>query len=144
MRRFENRSALITAAASGLGLGVAQRLAAEGARVVIWDRDAKLLDDALEDAAAGGLDISGRALDMMDKRAIEQAVAEIIGSHGRIDVLVNNIGGSLHVPFRFLEQSDDDWKRVMDINVTMAITATTDTPLNSGELEINSRVHATD
>ena len=55
MRRFENRSALITAAASGLGLGVAQRLAREGARVVIWDRDAVLLADVLKDAAGAGL-----------------------------------------------------------------------------------------
>jgi NAD(P)-dependent dehydrogenase (short-subunit alcohol dehydrogenase family) len=124
MRRFENRSALITAAASGLGLGVAQRLAREGARVVIWDRDATLLADALKDAAAGGLDITGRALDMMDKRAIDQAVAEMVDSHGRIDILVNNIGGSLHVPFRFLEQSDDDWQRVMDINVKTCVWAT--------------------
>lgn len=124
MRRFENRSALITAAASGLGLGVAQRLAREGARVVIWDRDATLLADALKDAAAGGLDITGRALDMMDKRAIDQAVAEMADSHGRIDILVNNIGGSLHVPFRFLEQSDDDWQRVMDINVKTCVWAT--------------------
>jgi NAD(P)-dependent dehydrogenase (short-subunit alcohol dehydrogenase family) len=124
MRRFENRSALITAAASGLGLGVAQRLAAEGARVVIWDRDAALLADVLKNAMAAGLDITGRSLDMMDKRAIEQAVAEIVDSHGRIDILVNNIGGSLHVPFRFLEQSDDDWKRVIDVNVTTCVWAT--------------------
>ncbi len=124
MRRFENRSALITAAASGLGLGVAQRLAREGARVVIWDRDAALLADALKEAAAGGLDITGRALDMMDKRAIDQAVAEMIDSHGRIDILVNNIGGSLHVPFRFLEQSDDDWQKVMDVNVKTCVWAT--------------------
>ena len=124
MRRFENRSALITAAASGLGLGVAQRLARDGARVVIWDRDADLLADALREAAAAGLEISGRALDMMDKRAIDQAVAEMVDSHGRIDILVNNIGGSLHVPFRFLEQSDDDWQRVMDVNVKTCVWAT--------------------
>lgn len=124
MRRFENRSALITAAASGLGLGVAQRLAREGARVVIWDRDAALLGNVLKEAAGAGLDITGRALDMMDKRAIDQAVAEMIGSHGRIDILVNNIGGSLHVPFRFLEQSDEDWQRVMDVNVKTCVWAT--------------------
>jgi NAD(P)-dependent dehydrogenase (short-subunit alcohol dehydrogenase family) len=124
MRRFENRSALITAAASGLGLGVAQRLASEGARVVIWDRDASLLADVLREASSAGLDITGRALDMMDKRAIDQAVAEMVDSHGHIDVLVNNIGGSLHVPFRFLEQSDDDWQRVLDINVKTCVWAT--------------------
>lgn len=124
MRRFENRSALITAAASGLGLGVAQRLAREGARVVIWDRDAALLGEVLKEAAGAGLDITGRALDMMDKRAINQAGAEMIDSHGRIDILVNNIGGSLHVPFRFLEQSDEDWQRVLDVNIKTCVWAT--------------------
>lgn len=124
MRRFENRSALITAAASGLGLGVAQRLASEGARVVIWDRDASLLAEVLREASSAGLDITGRAFDMMDKRAIDQAVAEMVDSHGHIDVLVNNIGGSLHVPFRFLEQSDEDWQRVLDINIKTCVWAT--------------------
>jgi NAD(P)-dependent dehydrogenase (short-subunit alcohol dehydrogenase family) len=124
MRRFENRSALVTAAASGLGLGVAQRLAREGARVVIWDRDAALLAEVLTAAATAGLDITGCVFDMMDRRAIEHAVAEMIDSHGRIDILVNNIGGSLHVPFRFLEQSDDDWQRVMDVNVKTCVWAT--------------------
>lgn len=124
MRRFENRAALVTAAASGLGLGVAQRLAREGARVVIWDRDAALLAEVLTAAANAGLNITGCVFDMMDRRAIEHAVAEMIDSHGRIDILVNNIGGSLHVPFRFLEQSDDDWQRVMDINVKTCVWAT--------------------
>ena len=124
MRRFESRSALISAAASGIGLAVAQRLAAEGARVVIWDRDAALLSDALKAAAGAGLAITGRALDMMDRRAIDQAVAEMIDSHGRIDILVNNIGGSLHVPFHFLDQSDDDWQRVLDVNIKTCVWAT--------------------
>ena len=124
MRRFEGRVALVTAAASGLGLGIALRLAQEGARVYIWDRD----DDALANAAALGrgdlLDLRTRQLDMTDGDAIVTSIQELVVEAGRIDVLVNNIGGSLHTPFRFLEQSDCDWQRVMDVNVTACVRTT--------------------
>ncbi|MCW2309677.1 SDR family NAD(P)-dependent oxidoreductase [Rhodobium gokarnense] len=122
--RFEGRVALITAAASGVGRGVALRLAAEGASVTIWDRDADALKDAAAEAESEGLSLATRALDMTDGDAIAEAVAELAASAGRIDVLVNNIGGSLHTPFRFLEQSDEDWQRVMDVNVTACARTT--------------------
>jgi NAD(P)-dependent dehydrogenase (short-subunit alcohol dehydrogenase family) len=124
MRRFENRVALITAAGSGLGRGVALRLAAEGAAVTIWDRDADVLADAAREAGDRGLDLRIRALDMTDGTAIAEAVEALVSEAGRIDVLVNNIGGSLHTPFRFLEQSDADWQRVMEVNVTACVRTT--------------------
>ena len=61
---------------------------------------------------------------MTDGDAIADAVAELFERTGRVDVLVNNIGGSLHTPFRFLEQSDEDWQRVMDVNVTACVRTT--------------------
>lgn len=124
MRRFDNQAVLITAAASGLGLGVALRLAAEGGDVTIWDRDENALAKAGEEARQKSLVLHPRAIDMTDGDAIADAVAELFARTGRIDVLVNNIGGSLHTPFRFLEQSDEDWQRVMDVNVTACVRVT--------------------
>lgn len=124
IRRFENRVALITAAASGLGQGAAYRLAEEGARVTIWDRDAAALETALEEGKQRGVRIAGRRLDMLEPAQVEAAVAELAAREGRIDVLINNIGGSLQVPFRFLEQSEDDWERVMGTNVTACVLTT--------------------
>ncbi len=118
MRRFEDRVALVTAAASGLGFGTALRLAREGASVTIWDRDADTLDSARRLAQAEGVALAGRVIDMTEGDAIARAVDELAAQRGRIDVLVNNIGGSLHTPFSFLEQSDEDWDRVMAVNVT--------------------------
>lgn len=124
MRRYEGRTALITAAATGLGQGVAYRLASEGARVTVWDRDAAALAACAADGEKLGVSITAATVDMMDRAAVDAAVAEMAGRDQRIDVLVNNIGGSLHVPFRFLEQSDDDWDRVMKVNVTACIWTT--------------------
>lgn len=119
MRRFEGRRVLITAGASGLGLGMALRLAEEGAAVTVWDRDAEALA-AIEKA---GHDLRNVCLDMTSAQDIEAAVAEMVEA-GQIDVLVNNIGGSLHTPFRFLEQSEEDWERVMDVNITACVRTT--------------------
>ncbi len=124
MRRFEGRSALITAAAAGLGQGVAYRLASEGARVTVWDRDEGALAACKAEAEAQGLALVVAKVDMLDRPAIEAAVADMVAREKSIDVLVNNIGGSLHVPFRFLEQSDEDWDKVMKVNVTACIWTT--------------------
>ncbi len=122
--RFADRVALITAAGSGLGRGVGMRLAAEGAVAAIWDRDADALADAAREASALGVTLRTRIVDMTDGDAIGAGVQELVTSTGRIDVLINNIGGSLHTPFRFLEESDEDWRRVIDVNVTACVRTT--------------------
>ncbi len=124
MNRFRNRVALITAAGSGVGRGAAMRLAKEGAAVTIWDRDADALAEAQSEAKDRNVDIAVKAMDMTDSAAIAKAVDEQIEADGRVDVLVNNIGGSLHTPFRFLEQTDDHWDLVMHVNVTACIQVT--------------------
>lgn len=124
MLRYKDRIALITAAASGLGRGTALRLASEGATVMIWDRD----EEALASAAQEGRGLAGRIetrrVDMMSREEIESAVADMAKAYGRIDVLVNNIGGSLHTPFHLLELTDEHWERVMAVNVTTCVRVT--------------------
>ena len=122
MRRFEGRRVLITAGASGLGLGMAMRLAMEGAAVTVWDRDERALAE-IEKNIESDLNLSNVCLDMNSAKEIEVAVAKMANA-GKIDVLVNNIGGSLHTPFHFLKQSDEDWERVMNVNVTACVRTT--------------------
>lgn len=124
MNRFENRRALITAGATGLGLGVALRLAREGAQVAIWDRDAETLAQVTRQAQDAGLSLHTHKLDMTDGDAITQAADTLLETFGGLDVLVNNIGGSLHTPFRFLDQSEADWDLVMNVNVTACVRTT--------------------
>jgi NAD(P)-dependent dehydrogenase (short-subunit alcohol dehydrogenase family) len=123
MNRFEGQTALISAAGAGLGFGVAMRLAREGAAVTIWDRDEEALARASDEARGAGLTLSTLALDMTDGDAIIDGVKRMAQA-GPIDVLVNNIGGSLHTPFSFLEQSDDHWAVVMAVNVTACVRTT--------------------
>lgn len=127
MTRFNGRTALITAAGSGVGQGAAMRLASEGAAVTIWDRDENALAQAAQEAKDAGVTLHTVALDMTDGDAIDDGVAKLIADTGKIDVLVNNIGGSLHTPFRFLDQTDEDWDRVLDVNVTACVRTTRST-----------------
>ena len=124
MRRFEKQSVLITAAASGLGLGVALRLADEGGDVTIWDRDKEAILKVEKHENKNMHRLHCYAVDLTDGTAISNALEELCDRAGRIDVLVNNIGGSLHTPFKFLEQTDEDWQRVLDVNVTACVKVT--------------------
>ena len=85
---FEDRVAIVTGAGQGIGLAVAERMLAGGARVAIWDRDAALLDALASHPQADR--ILPLAVDIGDLAAVESATAKVIAAHGRIDILVNN------------------------------------------------------
>lgn len=123
-RRFVGRSALLTASARGLGLASALRLAAEGAEVWITDRDADALAHAADIAARSGLALRTRQMDSADRQSVDSCLSAIVHDVRRLDILVNNAGGSLHTPYRFQAESDEDWHRVMELNLMGAVWAT--------------------
>jgi 3-oxoacyl-[acyl-carrier protein] reductase/2-hydroxycyclohexanecarboxyl-CoA dehydrogenase len=122
-RRLPGRTAVLTAAARGIGFASAVRLAAEGAEVWITDRDAHALAEAAEAAASAGLRLHTRVMDSADAADVAATLAQLLAEAGHIDVLVNNAGGSLHTPFRFLDEDDGHWQRVMALNVMGAVWA---------------------
>lgn len=122
-RRMAGRNVILTAAARGLGLASALRLAAEGARVWITDRDRDALAEARERATCAALEIETVLMDSSDANDVLAGIGQVHSRAGHIDVLVNNAGGSLHTPYRFLEEQDDDWKRVLDLNLMGAVWA---------------------
>ena len=122
MRRFENRTALISAAADGLGLAMAERLSAEGATVVVLDKNAEAIAIAQDRPGAAGIRFEG--VDLMDGDELRAVVAHLAGDGLRFDTLVNNAGGSLHTPRPFLEETDTHWETVMALNVTAAVRLT--------------------
>ena len=110
---FENRTAVITGGAAGIGYAVAQRLIASGARVALWDRDAAALDAAK--ASLGGAAVTS-ALDVADSAAVDGATREALAALGSIDVLVCSAG--ITGPNKAVwDYPVDEWKRVFDVNV---------------------------
>jgi 2-dehydro-3-deoxy-L-rhamnonate dehydrogenase (NAD+) len=106
--RFAGRTAVVTGGVSGIGAGIAARLAAEGARVSLWDRDAAAL--AKTDAA------HKTVLDVTDPDAVHRAATDTATALGRIDVLVTSAGitGPNHTTW---EYPIDEWDRVIDVNL---------------------------
>lgn len=118
-RRFEGRRVLITAGASGLGAGMAARFLGEGASVAVWDANPGALAEQKASYATDRL--FHAEVDLFDKDAVGAAFARTVAALGGIDILVNNAGGSLHTPQAFLKQSDEDWARVMGLNLDVAV-----------------------
>jgi pyridoxal 4-dehydrogenase len=112
---LSGQTAVVTGAARGLGFATARRLAAEGARVALFDRDAEALTGAVEALVREGAEASAHVADVSDEQAVRATVAEVLAAGGRIDVLVNNAGVYPHFPFEELTFSD--WRRVLATNL---------------------------
>jgi NAD(P)-dependent dehydrogenase (short-subunit alcohol dehydrogenase family) len=114
--RVDGKVALVTGGASGIGAGCAQRLAEEGARVIVTDlQDAKGGELAAAIAKAGG---AARYLhhDVTREDAWVEVVADVEKTEGRLDILVNNAGIGIGCPSITL-MSLDDWRRQQAVNV---------------------------
>ncbi len=121
-RRFAGRVALVTGASRGIGLAVAARLLAEGARVVITARKPEGLSTA-ESELAGGADLASVAGKADDPGHQHEAIATAVRRFGRLDVLVNNAG--INPAFGALtEIADDAARKIMEVNVLAALSWT--------------------
>lgn len=109
--------ALITGAAAGLGRAMAEALGERGAQLWLFDRDAAALQTTAASLRAQGCQVSATVGDVTDRPAIEGAVADLVARHGRLDICVANAGISDARPGLLHETTDDDWSRVLDVNL---------------------------
>ena len=119
--RLNAKVAMITGAASGIGLATAQRFAREGARVVLADLDPADLGAALDEVRASVPDplpddvLMSAVIDVTDRLSLDAMVAEVCRRWGRIDILVNNAG--ITADARFHQMTEAQFDRVIAVNL---------------------------
>ncbi len=113
--RLQDRVAIVTGAAGGIGEGIAHAFAAEGARLALTDINADAVEaTAAAIRAAGGV-AEATALDVTERAAVDALVADTVARHGRLDILANVAGTASFG--HFLEVEAEEFERVMRINL---------------------------
>lgn len=105
-QRFLNKVVIVTGAAQGIGRGVALQVAAEGAPVVMADRSEYVAEVLAEIQAAGGDAVTINA-DLETYAGAQSVVAKAIDTYGRVDILINNVGGAIWMkPFQEFSEEE--------------------------------------
>jgi 3-oxoacyl-[acyl-carrier protein] reductase len=118
---LRGKAALVTGSSRGLGRAIAVELAREGCRVCLCARSQGTLDDAAAEVRALGVDAVAVVADVTTERGIREVVEAAHRAFGRLDILVNNVGGS--VGTSFLDSPAEDWQRAIDLNLMPAVRA---------------------
>ena len=155
----QDRGAIVTGAGSGLGLGIAEALAENGARVTLLDVNAAALAAETERLGARGYAVRAAVVDVSDHAPLERAFDDAVAAHGRLDIVFANAGVDsgpgflqgwagerVRNPAGALESySDERWERVIDVNLTgvfatLRAAARIMKPQRSGKLIVTTSV----
>jgi NAD(P)-dependent dehydrogenase (short-subunit alcohol dehydrogenase family) len=116
MRRLEGKIALITGANRGIGRGIAEAFAAEGAAMTLMARDAALLNETAESLKQGGANVLAVPADVTDEKQVQEVFRLAMDRFGRLDVLVNNAGTFAgYGPID--EVSVESWDQIIAVNL---------------------------
>jgi NAD(P)-dependent dehydrogenase (short-subunit alcohol dehydrogenase family) len=108
-------SAIVTGAANGIGTGIVDVLAREGARVAITDIDEQGAKAAAQRVADAGGEAIGLGHDVTSAASCQEVVEQTTATFGQVDVLVNNAGISQRIPFNEIDEAA--WDRMLDVNL---------------------------
>lgn len=135
--RLKDRVALVTGGARGIGLGIATRLASEGAITIIADVMNETAEGSASQVRDEGFRCHARSFDVRDSQSVDSGIDDVAREFGRLDILVNNAG--VHLVKPIAEYTDEDWSFVFDINArgpffTMRAAARHMIPQRSGRI----------
>jgi all-trans-retinol dehydrogenase (NAD+) len=115
MKTVRGKVALVTGGALGMGREWCKHLAAEGARLAIWDINTEAMARTAEDLRRGGAEVFTQQVDVFYRERVYEAALELKRKLGEVDILVNNAGMVYASPF--LEASDEKLAATIDVNV---------------------------
>src|SRR5579859_5336862 len=114
--RLDDRVALVTGAAGGIGLSIVEALAEAGARVTIADLAQGPIDEAIALMASRGYRADGVVMDVTDPARVAEVADDLAARAGRIDILVNN-AGIARSETNAEDVADEQWRNVLDVNL---------------------------
>ena len=112
---IENKVALVTGSASGIGKKTAYRMAQNGAKIVINDIVADAVQQTVDEFTKEGLTVIGKVADITKKAEVDKMVEEVVATFGGLDILVNNAGMERAGPLRNLTEAD--WDITVNVNL---------------------------
>ena len=122
MKKLENKVAVITGGADGIGKAAVELFASEGAKVVIWDMNEVKGKETADTLTAKGMEVTFMKVNTADFHLVENAANQVNSSYGRIDILINNAGITRDSTLK--KMTPDQWQSVIDVNLTGVFNCT--------------------
>lgn len=122
MKRLENKIAVITGGAMGIGKTTVEKFVKEGAAVTIWDVDEKNGKEFTSQLKLNGFNVFFKKVNVANHQEIDKAVKEVVERFGRIDILINNAGITKDSTLKKMTQ--EQWQQVIDVNLTGVFNCT--------------------
>jgi len=113
--RLKDKIAVITGASKGIGKGIAQRFAREGATVVLASRSLDLLSNLADEINGAGGRALALSLDVSKHENVQQVVDTVVGEFGKLDIMVNNAGISMTVPSKDI--TPEQWRQAVETDL---------------------------